>query len=243
MVVIWLQFSRPTSVWEMRSPNRCMDKAAAVYAVDRARPGNGRAAAALQTAAPAPAQQPLRQRPQPRSRRPPPPRLLTARCCGTEEPAPPPKMLRYRPRCSATARQPGPGSAPPPSGREHRWLRRRFHDLGSLVRDEAAVPRYPERSIGGSRRTRRQREFHEILEQFKRGMIRTSTLTTTSLTTLGVRSRRWACSTRPSRSSRKPCGRPRGDSARPRHGNSVFREGQYPRVSLCCERRRESGRK
>jgi tetratricopeptide (TPR) repeat protein len=155
-----------------------LDKAAAVYGrVIEHDPGNRRAAAALarlgvgtEPAKPPPAAAPP---PRPSVRVPStpapaaPPRPPAA-------PAPPPSQPaagRVSPPPPKPAPSPAP-SAPPQRARAAAVSNDDFVDLGSMLRDEESRPRDTRMRV--NRREPKdqdeQREFHEILEQFKRGI-------------------------------------------------------------------------
>jgi tetratricopeptide (TPR) repeat protein len=154
-----------------------LDKAAAVYGrVIEHDPGNARAAAALQRVAPAPSQPP----PSPAA---PPPKPVATTAPAAPPPttsvpkAPPPKTPPPPPKSAPTAAPPPPKSVPaaappPPRARTTVASNDDFIDLGSMVRDEESRPR--DTRIRVNRREPKdedeQREFHEILEQFKRGI-------------------------------------------------------------------------
>jgi tetratricopeptide (TPR) repeat protein len=138
-----------------------LDKAAAVYGrVIEHDPGNARATAALARvgggeAAPPPA--PEKPAAKPKS-----------------PPAPAPQAKR--PPAPAPAPSPAPKpSAPPPPSRQRvaATADEGFVDLGSMVRDEGVTRRGDTRLRVNRREPKdqdEQREFHEILEQFKRGI-------------------------------------------------------------------------
>jgi tetratricopeptide (TPR) repeat protein len=147
-----------------------LDKAAAVYGrVIEHDPGNGRAAAALRRLAPAPAQPPApvaapAPKPAPSAVPAPPPAARAA----PKSPPPPPKSAPLPPKPI-----PGPAPSPPPKRATAAAVSNDdFIDLGSMVRDEESSPRDTRMRV--NRREPKdqdeQREFHEILEQFKRGI-------------------------------------------------------------------------
>jgi tetratricopeptide (TPR) repeat protein len=147
-----------------------LDKAAAVYGrVIEHDPGNGRAAAALQRLAPAPAQPTApvaapAPKPTPSAAPAAPPPAATI----PKSPPPPPKSAPLPPKAT-----PAPAPSPPPKrARTPVVANDDFIDLGSLVRDEESRPRDTRMRV--NRREPKdqdeQREFHEILEQFKRGI-------------------------------------------------------------------------
>jgi tetratricopeptide (TPR) repeat protein len=147
-----------------------LDKAAAVYGrVIEHDPGNGRAAAALQRLAPAPPQPTApvaapAPKPTPSAAPPAPPRAAAV----PKSPPPPPKSAPLPPKAT-----PAPAPSPPPKrARTPVVANDDFIDLGSLVRDEESRPRDTRMRV--NRREPKdqdeQREFHEILEQFKRGI-------------------------------------------------------------------------
>jgi tetratricopeptide (TPR) repeat protein len=148
-----------------------LDKAAAVYGrVIEHDPGNGRAAAALQRLSPAPAQPTApvaapapKPAPSAAPAAPPP-----AAAVPKSPPPPPPKSAPLPPKAT-----PAPAPSPPPKrARTPVVSNDDFIDLGSLVRDEESRPRDTRMRV--NRREPKdqdeQREFHEILEQFKRGI-------------------------------------------------------------------------
>ena len=138
-----------------------LDKAAAVYGrVIEHDPGNARATAALARvgggeAAPPPA--PEKPAAKPKAASAPPPQ---AKRPPTPSPAPPPA--------------PKSSTSPPPSRqRVAATADEGFVDLGSMVRDEGVTRRGDTRLRVNRREPKdqdEQREFHEILEQFKRGI-------------------------------------------------------------------------
>jgi tetratricopeptide (TPR) repeat protein len=149
-----------------------LDKAAAVYGrVIEHDPGNGRAAAALQRLAPAPAQPPA---PAPAPAPKPAPSIAPAApppaAAVPKSTPPPPKSAPLPPKATPT---PAPAPSPPPKrARTPVVSNDDFIDLGSMVRDEESRPRDTRMRV--NRREPKdqdeQREFHEILEQFKRGI-------------------------------------------------------------------------
>jgi tetratricopeptide (TPR) repeat protein len=147
-----------------------LDKAAAVYGrVIEHDPGNGRAAAALQRLAPAPPQPTApvaapAPKPTPSAAPAAPPPAAAV----PKSPPPPPKSAPLPPKAT-----PAPAPSPPPKrARTPVVANDDFIDLGSLVRDEESRPRDTRMRV--NRREPKdqdeQREFHEILEQFKRGI-------------------------------------------------------------------------
>jgi len=147
-----------------------LDKAAAVYGrVIEHDPGNRRAAAALQRLAPAPAQPTApvaapAPKPAPSAAPAAPPPAAAV----PKSPPPPPKSAPLPPKAT-----PAPAPSPPPKrARTPVVANDDFIDLGSLVRDEESRPRDTRMRV--NRREPKdqdeQREFHEILEQFKRGI-------------------------------------------------------------------------
>jgi tetratricopeptide (TPR) repeat protein len=147
-----------------------LDKAAAVYGrVIEHDPGNGRAAAALQRLAPAPAEPPApiaapASKPAPSVAPAAPPPAATV----PKSPPSPAKSAPLPPKAT-----PAPAPSPPPKrARTPVVANDDFIDLGSLVRDEESRPRDTRMRV--NRREPKdqdeQREFHEILEQFKRGI-------------------------------------------------------------------------
>ena len=147
-----------------------LDKAAAVYGrVIEHDPGNGRAAAALQRLAPAPPQPTApvaapAPKPAPSAAPAAPPPAAAV----PKSPPPPPKSAPLPPKAT-----PAPAPSPPPKrARTPVVANDDFIDLGSLVRDEESRPRDTRMRV--NRREPKdqdeQREFHEILEQFKRGI-------------------------------------------------------------------------
>ncbi|MFL5401641.1 MAG: hypothetical protein ACJ8BF_02360 [Gemmatimonadales bacterium] len=158
-----------------------LDKAGAVYGrVIEHDPGNTRAAAALaRVSGSAPA------KPKPAAESPPPSTPKTVSATPVKPPAPPGPPARTpspAPTSSApTAPRPSPPqpkspppapSAPPQRARAAAVSSDDFIDLGSMVRDEDSRPRDTRMRV--NRREPKdqdeQREFHEILEQFKRGI-------------------------------------------------------------------------
>jgi tetratricopeptide (TPR) repeat protein len=154
-----------------------LDKAAAVYGrVIEHDPGNARAAAALARLGPATVKPPV-------APSPPPPAKQQASTAPTPAPAsPPPAPARApappqvpAPRVSAPAPKAPPSpppAAPPQRARAATASNDDFVDLGSMLRDEDSRPRDTRMRV--NRREPKdqdeQREFHEILEQFKRGI-------------------------------------------------------------------------
>jgi tetratricopeptide (TPR) repeat protein len=147
-----------------------LDKASAVYGrVIEHDPGNARAAAALKRLAPASAPPPAaaaatapKPAPSAAPATPPPAAAIP------KKPPPPPKSAPPPPKAA-----PAPASsAPPQRARAAAVSNDDFIDLGSMVRDEE--PRARDTRMRVNRREPRdqdeQREFHEILEQFKRGI-------------------------------------------------------------------------
>jgi tetratricopeptide (TPR) repeat protein len=147
-----------------------LDKASAVYGrVIEHDPGNPRAAAALQRLAPAPAQPPApaagaAPKPAPSAAPAAPPPAAAV----PKSPPPPPPSAPLPPKAAPT---PAP-SPPPQRARAAAVSNDDFIDLGSMVRDEESRPRDTRMRV--NRREPKdqdeQREFHEILEQFKRGI-------------------------------------------------------------------------
>jgi tetratricopeptide (TPR) repeat protein len=147
-----------------------LDKASAVYGrVIEHDPGNARAAAALRRVAPAPSQPPA-----PAAA--PPPKPAPSAAPAAPPPAaavpkspPPPSKSAPAPPKAAPAPAPSP---PPPRARAAAVSNEDFIDLGSMLRDEESRPRDTRMRV--NRREPKdqdeQREFHEILEQFKRGI-------------------------------------------------------------------------
>jgi tetratricopeptide (TPR) repeat protein len=145
-----------------------LDKASAVYGrVIEHDPGNGRAAAALQRLGPLPGQPP------------PPPAAAPAPkpVAATPPPVPPPTAAVPKTSPPPKSSPPPPKSAPAPTPPPQRARAAAvsnddFIDLGSMVRDEESRPRDTRMRV--NRREPKdedeQREFHEILEQFKRGI-------------------------------------------------------------------------
>jgi tetratricopeptide (TPR) repeat protein len=144
-----------------------LDKASAVYGrVIEHDPGNARAAAALRRLAPAPAPPPPpaaapAPKPAPAPAPAAPPAAAVPKSPSPPKTAPPPKAV------------PAPAPSPPPQrARAAAVSNDDFIDLGSMVRDEEPRPRDTRMRV--NRREPKdqdeQREFHEILEQFKRGI-------------------------------------------------------------------------
>jgi tetratricopeptide (TPR) repeat protein len=142
-----------------------IDKAAAVYGrVIEHDPGNARATAALARVGgspPAP--------PQERSRKSEPPRA-EVKPSAKPPAAPPPRPAAATPPSKPAAAAP----APPPSPKREKAVaasEEGFVDLGSMLRDESSQR---DTRMRVNRREPKdqdeQREFHEILEQFKRGI-------------------------------------------------------------------------
>jgi tetratricopeptide (TPR) repeat protein len=139
-----------------------LDKAAAVYGrVIEHDPGNGRASAALarvggEAKSPPPA-------PAPSTRSEAAPKPLPP-------PSPAPSLAASKPP-AAPAPSPTPAPSPPRASRAPAASDEEFVDLGSMLRDEKG-PRDTRMRV--NRREPKdqdeQREFHEILEQFKRGI-------------------------------------------------------------------------
>jgi tetratricopeptide (TPR) repeat protein len=147
-----------------------LDKAAAVYGrVIEHDPGNRRAAAALQRLAPAPAQPTApAAAPAPKPAPSAAPAAPPPAAAVPKSPPPPPKSAPLPPKAT-----PAPAPSPPPKrARTPVVANDDFIDLGSLVRDEESRPRDTRMRV--NRREPKdqdeQREFHEILEQFKRGI-------------------------------------------------------------------------
>jgi tetratricopeptide (TPR) repeat protein len=148
-----------------------LDKAAAVYGrVVEHDPGNVRAAAALQRLGPLPSTDatPPAARPSatpPRAPAPGAPKSPPAAAAKS-----PPAATSASPKSSAPA--PKTPAAPPPPARARAAANDDFIDLGSMVRDEE--PHTRDTRMRVNRREPKdqdeQREFHEILEQFKKGI-------------------------------------------------------------------------
>jgi tetratricopeptide (TPR) repeat protein len=159
-----------------------LDKASAVYGrVIEHDPGNARAAAALKRLAPAappPPAAPAAAAPKPApSIAPATPPPAAAIPKGPPPPSPPPPPKAAPAPAPKAAPAPAPKAAPAPSAPPQRARAAAvsnddFIDLGSMVRDEE--PRARDTRMRVNRREPRdqdeQREFHEILEQFKRGI-------------------------------------------------------------------------
>jgi tetratricopeptide (TPR) repeat protein len=147
-----------------------LDKAAAVYGrVIEHDPGNGRAAEALRRLAPAPAQPPAPvATPTPKPAPSAVPAAPPPAAAVPKSPPPPPKSAPLPPKATPT---PAP-SPPPKRARTPVVSNDDFIDLGSMVREEESRPRDTRMRV--NRREPKdqdeQREFHEILEQFKRGI-------------------------------------------------------------------------
>jgi tetratricopeptide (TPR) repeat protein len=142
-----------------------LDKAAAVYGrVIEHDPGNTRAAAALQRVLPTAVAAPPAPVPVPK----PPPAAPTA---AAPQSAPPAPKSAPAPAPAKATPTPAP-SAPPQRAKAAALSNDDFIDLGSMVRDEEPRPRDTRMRV--NRREPKdqdeQREFHEILEQFKRGI-------------------------------------------------------------------------
>lgn len=145
-----------------------LDKASAVYGrVIEHDPGNARAAAALARvgggeAAKPPAQVPEKPAAKPKSPPAAAPQPKRPAASPPSPPAPKPPLTAKPPTPSAPSRQRVPAAAD-----------EGFVDLGSMVRDEG-VSRRGDTRLRVNRREPKdqdeQREFHEILEQFKRGI-------------------------------------------------------------------------
>ena len=126
------------------------------------------------------------------------------------------------------AARPAP-APPPPSELPPKSAGGSFVDLGSMIFEETAAPRDTRMRI--DRREPQdedeQREFKEMLEQFKRGIEENlgDRRLTRPTTISASRSRRWACSTRRSPSSRKRCARPDGRLAHV-GGSSAWRSSK-----------------
>ena len=142
-----------------------LDKAAAVYGrVIEHDPGNARATAALARVGGAPTP-PAPERP----RKPEPPRPeVKASAKPTAAPPPP------RPAAAPSSKPAAPTPAPPPAPKREKAVaasEEGFVDLGSMLRDESSQR---DTRMRVNRREPKdqdeQREFHEILEQFKRGI-------------------------------------------------------------------------
>src|SRR4051812_22947849 len=143
-----------------------LDKAAAVYGrVIEHDPGNVRASAALARVggetkpAPAPAPTPRKEA----AAKPPAPAPLP--------PSPSPSIGASKPPTASPAASPAPAASAPRASRAPASSDDEFVDLGSMLRDEKG-PRDTRMRV--NRREPKdqdeQREFHEILEQFKRGI-------------------------------------------------------------------------
>ncbi|HEX6435432.1 MAG TPA: tetratricopeptide repeat protein, partial [Gemmatimonadales bacterium] len=146
-----------------------LDKAAAVYGrVIEHDPGNARAAAALAKVGGAPAQ-PAPKAAAPKSAPPPkaPPPQPEART-SPKAPAPPPAASS--PSRSAQAAPVPAKPEPKPQPATTSALGEDFVDLGSMVRDEHRRDTRMRVSRRDPQGQDEQREFHEILEQFKRGI-------------------------------------------------------------------------
>ena len=154
-----------------------LDKAGAVYGrVIEHDPGNGRAAEALRRLAPAPAQPPAPiaapvPKPAPAAAPAAPPPAAAV----PKSPPAPPKSAPLPPKSAPLAPKATPAPAPSPPPKRARTpvvSNDDFIDLGSMVRDEESRPRDTRMRV--NRREPKdqdeQREFHEILEQFKRGI-------------------------------------------------------------------------
>ena len=165
-----------------------LDKASAVYGrVIEHDPGNSRAAAALQRLGPA-AQPPApaaasTAKPVSPARVAPPPGAAAAKSSPPppkSAPPPPPKSApppppKSAPPPSPRSAPPAPKAAPAPPPQRARTpvaSNDDFIDLGMMVREEESRPRDTRMRV--NRREPKdedeQREFHEILEQFKRGI-------------------------------------------------------------------------
>jgi tetratricopeptide (TPR) repeat protein len=140
-----------------------LDKASAVYGrVIEHDPGNARAAAAVRRLSPEPAP------PAPAKQAPAVPQSATSSTAAPKTAAAAPKASPAPPKPS-----PAPSSPPPPQrARTAAASNDDFVDLGSMVREEESRPRDTRMRV--NRREPKdqdeQREFHEILEQFKRGI-------------------------------------------------------------------------
>jgi tetratricopeptide (TPR) repeat protein len=147
-----------------------LDKASAVYGrVIEHDPGNAQAAAALQRLAPSAAQPPAAvaaPKPQPI-----PPTAAAAPPPAAAVPKGPPPAPKAAPLPPKADPVPAP-SPPPQRARAAAVSNDDFVDLGSMLRDEEGRPRDTRMRV--NRREPKdqdeQREFHEILEQFKRGI-------------------------------------------------------------------------
>ena len=141
-----------------------IDKAAAVYGrVIEHDPGNTRATAALARVSGEP-----KAAPQERPRKAEPPRAEAK--ASAKSPAPPPP----RPAATPASKPAAAAPTPPPSPKREKAVaasEEGFVDLGSMVRDESSQR---DTRMRVNRREPKdqdeQREFHEILEQFKRGI-------------------------------------------------------------------------
>jgi tetratricopeptide (TPR) repeat protein len=139
-----------------------LDKAAAVYGrVIEHDPGNTRAAAALARVGGGEAVKPAAQAPDKPAAK---PKTPPSGASKTERPAASP--------AASSASKP-PASPPPSRQRVAASADEGFVDLGSMVRDEGVTRRGDTRLRVNRREPKdqdEQREFHEILEQFKRGI-------------------------------------------------------------------------
>lgn len=147
-----------------------LDKAAAVYGrVIEHDPGNARAAAALEKVggtAPAPPKAASAPKPAAAAKAAPPP-VETRVSPKTSAPPPAPSAPARQPTPAPAHEEPKPRSKPAAASS----LEEDFVDLGSMVRDEHS--RRDTRMRVNRREPQgqdEQREFHEILEQFKRGI-------------------------------------------------------------------------
>jgi tetratricopeptide (TPR) repeat protein len=140
-----------------------LDKASAVYGrVIEHDPSNTRAAAALQRLAPEPVKTPA----------PPPQPPPAAKSASTPTSPPPPAPSAAAPKAPSAPIPALPPVPPKQRSRAAAVSNDDFIDLGSMVREEEERPRDTRMRV--NRREPKdqdeQREFHEILEQFKRGI-------------------------------------------------------------------------
>jgi tetratricopeptide (TPR) repeat protein len=142
-----------------------LDKASAVYGrVIEHDPTNARAAAALQQLSPAPIKPPTPPaQPAPKTVTPTPP---------APAPAPAPAQAPVAAQSTPEPKAPPAPTPPPQKARAAAVSNDDFIDLGSMVREDDDRPRDTRMRV--NRREPKdqdeQREFHEILEQFKRGI-------------------------------------------------------------------------
>jgi tetratricopeptide (TPR) repeat protein len=142
-----------------------LDKAAAVYGrVVEHDPGNVRAAAALARVGGGEKAAPAELPPEPPKAKP--------KASAAPPKAAPPKAARPPTMAATAAPSPAPTPSPAPAGRprKNEAAEEGFVDLGSMLRDEHRRDTRMRVNRREPKDQDEQREFHEILEQFKRGI-------------------------------------------------------------------------